>query len=377
MAIKSFRDRNPFVIGIASVLAIALIVTGAFLVGVKHIGEQATTFNGIFTDSGGIQGTNDVLLAGVKVGRVTKVQAVHTPRTCARKTPDPNVLLPQGPQAGCVMVTFKVNNGIHLGAGTRADIVLETLLGARVVRLSGPVTTPYLETLPAAQRVIPIDSTEVPFDVFDLFTNGTQKIQATDTAKLNQLIKELADVTQGKREQITTLLTSVTKIADTLNARDSQVRELLDRADTLSKELADKDQVLVNLIDQSVGILQTLQQRRADISVGLTEANNAVAQLDRLITANKATLDSILNRIHPVLNTVAAHEADLKTMLASLGPGIETMAISVSHGPWQDVYIKTIGFDVLGCVNALKGPPDGSPLDALCTTLLKTLGRLP
>ena len=43
----------------------------------------------------------------------------------------------------------------------------------------------------------------------------------------------------------------------------------------------------------------------------------------------------------------------------------------------QDVYIKTIGFDVLGCVNALKGTPDGSPLDALCTTLLKTLGRLP
>ncbi|MDQ1377074.1 MAG: hypothetical protein QOE15_1247, partial [Acidimicrobiaceae bacterium] len=46
------------------------------------------------------------------------------------------------------------------------------------------------------------------------------------------------------------------------------------------------------------------------------------------------------------------------------------------HGPWQDVYIKTIGFDVLGCVAALKGTPDGSPLDALCTALIKALGAL-
>jgi hypothetical protein len=101
-----------------------------------------------------------------------------------------------------------------------------------------------------------------------------------------------------------------------------------------------------------------------------------VAALDRLISANKATLDSILTQLHPTLGAIAAHESDINNILANLGPGVSSMALATSHGPWQDVYIKTIGFDVLGCVNALQGHPDGTPLDALCTTLIQTLGAL-
>ena len=75
--------------------------------------------------------------------------------------------------------------------------------------------------------------------------------------------------------------------------------------------------------------------------------------------------------------TVSCPDEDGKeVILATLGPGVQAMSISVSHGPWQDVYIKTIGFDVLGCANALRGHPDGSPLDALCTALIQTLGNL-
>src|SRR5262249_6943620 len=97
---------------------------------------------------------------------------------------------------------------------------------------------------------------------------------------------------------------------------------------------------------------------------------------DQLIATNKATLDSILSRLHPTLNEIAARETDINQILAALGPGVNTMALSVAHGPWQDVYIKTIGFDVLGCVNALKGTPDGTPLDQLCAPPHKRWGTL-
>jgi phospholipid/cholesterol/gamma-HCH transport system substrate-binding protein len=376
VAVKSFRDRNPFVVGIASVLVIVVLVVGALLVGVKHLLEHGYPVDAVFVDSGGLQANDNVLVAGVKVGRVVKVEAVHQAAPCARKSPDPNFIGVQGADAGCVRVQFKVDNGVHLGPSTQAHIILETLLGARALRLTGPATPPFLDTLPARRRTITIDRTEVPFDIFSLFGKATTTIEATDTAKLNQLVKQLADVTQGKREQITTLLTSVTKIADTLNARDAQVRELLDRAATLSQQLSAKEQTLVSLIDQSQGILLNLQQRRNDIAVGLDAANGAVAQLDRLIATNKATLDAILTKLHPTLGAIAAHESDINNILAALGPGVNSMALATAHGPWQDVYIKTIGFDVLGCVAALKGHPDGTPLDALCTALIKTLGAL-
>lgn len=376
MALKSFRDRNPYLIGIASVLVIALFVAAAIFVGVDHFFEHGYTVNAMFVDSGGLNTSDNVLVAGVIVGRVSKIAAVHQAGPCARKTPDADYLGVQGAQAGCVRVTFIVNNGVHLGQGTQATIVLETLLGERALSLVGPATVPYLDQLPAGQRVISIDRTEVPFDIFSLFTKATSNIDATDTAQLNQLIQELATVSQGKQQQITTLLTSVTQIANTLNARDAQVRQLLDEASTLSQELSAKDQILVNLIDESQTILLNLEQRRNDIAVGLNAANGAVAQLNAVISANESTLDSILTEIHPTLDTVAAQESNINNILAALGPGVDAMSLATAHGPWQDVYIKTIGFDVLGCVDALEGHPDGTPLDALCTTLIKTLGSL-
>lgn len=376
MALKSFRDRNPYLVGVVSVVIIVALVASALYVGVDHVFERGYKVKAYFVDSGGISGNDPVLVAGVNVGRVTKVAAVHQAGPCRRTTADPDFLGVQGAQAGCVRVTLEVNNGVHLGPDTEAQIILETLLGARAVTLSGPATPPFLNTEPASARVISINSTEIPFDVFSLFSRATTTINAIDTTQLNDLISELADVTQGKRQQITTLLTSVTQISDTLNARDAQVRQLLDRAATLSQELSAKDQVLVNLIDASQGILLNLEQRRNDIAVGLNAANGAVAALNQVIAANKATLDTILSDLDPTLGAIAAHESDINNLLADLGPGINAMSIATSHGPWQDVYIKTIGFDVIGCVNTLEGHPDGSPLDALCTALVKTLGTL-
>jgi phospholipid/cholesterol/gamma-HCH transport system substrate-binding protein len=376
MAIKSFRDRNPILVGLASIAVLSLVVVAAFVVGYTGALKKTYKMSGMFVDSGGITKGDNVLLAGIRVGNVTGVKAVHDPGPCSRKTQDVRIVLPQGPTAGCVEVTFNVKQGIHLGTGTHAEIVLATLLGSRAIRLTGPATAPYLEKLPSASRVISIDSTDVPFDIFDLITVSTHSIEATDTGRLNTLIKQLADITQGKRDQITTLLTSVSQISNTLNTRDAQVRELLDRADLLSKQLADKDQAIVALIDQSQGILQELQRRRDDIAVGLKEGDAAVAELDRIITANKATIDSILSALHPTLATVAAHQSDIDKSLTALAPGLLTQGQAASHGPWADIYVNAIGIDIVGCVNLLKGGPPPTPNAAACQTLLGLLKSL-
>jgi phospholipid/cholesterol/gamma-HCH transport system substrate-binding protein len=365
MSIKSFRDRNPIVIGVASVLVIALAVGAAYWVGVSHVFQPTYPVSGVFSDAGGISGNDPVLIAGVKVGRVTHVRAMQQPGLCARAIPDPNVVTPQGPSSGCVLVNFRVNKGIRVGSDAHAQIILQTLLGNRALSLTGPVTGPFMDNLPQASRVIPIDRTEVPFDIFDLTTVATRSIEATDTGKLNQLINQLANVTQGQRNQITTLLTSVSQVSSTLNARQAQVKDLIDRADKLSGQLANKDQTLVALIDQSQGILTEIQRRRNDISVGLTSANAAVAQLDSLISRDKANIDAVLSSLHPTLNTVSARQANINQALASLGPGLYTQGLAASHGPWADVFIKAIGPDLMACAQFLTGQV-GAPPNPIC-----------
>jgi phospholipid/cholesterol/gamma-HCH transport system substrate-binding protein len=315
---------NPYVIGLGSVFVIAVFTALAFLVGIEHLFEHAYPVRAVFGDAAGIRVGDDVRVAGVKSGRVTKVEADR--------------------QAGNVIVDLKVSNGVHLGHDAHAEIALETLLGTKFVRLSsGPVVKPYLQDVPKGQRVIPRERTKTPFDVFELTKIGTRDVELTDTDKLNKFITELADITQGKQQTLHDLLDGINRVSTAINSRDAQLRELLDRADTLSANLAAKDQTLVSLIDNSQGILDYIQRRRGAIADSLNSGADAVTELGRLISVNQSAIDAILTTLHPTLGIVSKHQADIDRSLSVLAEGALGLSRASAHGPWQDIYVREIG----------------------------------
>lgn len=334
---KSFRERNPYVIGITCVLVLAAFVGLAFSVGILHLLEKAYTVKAEFTDAAGIRSGANVRVAGVKAGRVTGIKAdrVH----------------------GKVIIEMVVNKGVHLGPDTHAEVALETLLGTRFLRLSGPVVKPYLEDEPASARTIPNDRTKTPFDIFELTKVGTRSVEATDTTKLNQLIKDLADITEGKHDQLAQLLTGVNKVSTAVNDREAQLRQLLDRFDQLSSLLAEKDQTLVSLIDQSQGILNLVQQRRNDIAAGLQSTDQLTGSLSTLLSTNKGLLNSILSTLHPTLDIVTKEQQHVDAALSWIGPGSLGLAKASTHGPWADIYVRAIGPDIPAVLCGAVKPP--------------------
>lgn len=332
---KSFRDRNPYAIGIVSVVIIGAMVGFAFAVGLLRIGEKAYDMKGVFSDASGIRAGDDVRVAGVKAGRVTKVVADR--------------------DAGNVIVEWKVNRGVDLGPETSAEVALQTLLGTKFLRLSGPVVRPYMADLPPAERVIPIDRTKTPFDVFELTKVGTRAIQETDTEKLNALVRQLADVTEGKQLEIRQLLDGVDTLATALNERDAQLRTLLDEADTLSGTLAEKDETLVALIEQSRGVLDLIARRRGDISAGIDAGALTVEQLALLLSANKSEVDLILDGLHPTVDILERRSSDLDRALAVVGPGAHGLNQATTHGPWADIYVRSVGPDLVCIIAQARG----------------------
>ncbi|MBV9410631.1 MAG: MCE family protein [Acidimicrobiia bacterium] len=334
---KAFRERNPYIIGIICVLTLGAFVGVAFAVGILHLLEKTYTVKAEFSDAAGITSGTDVRVAGIKAGRVTGIKA------------DRN--------RGKVVISMVVNDGVHLGPNTTAEVALETLLGTRYVRLSGPVVKPYLEDEPEAARTIPNDRTKTPFDVFDLVKVSTRSIEATDTTKLNQFIEQLADVTDGQHDQIAALLDGVNKVSTAVNDRDAQLRQLLDRFDSLSGLLADKDQTLVSLIDQSQGILNLVEARRNDIANGLNATDQLTGSLAAILDANKGLLGSILATLHPTLDVVSKNEAHVDAALSWLGPGSLGLAQATTHGPWADIYVRAIGPDISSVLCGVLKPP--------------------
>lgn len=339
---KSFADRNPYLIGIVSVLAIAAATGAAFMVGILHLLEPTYEVQAVFRDAAGIRVGDEVRVAGVKAGRVTEVRA--------------------NPRQGNVVVDLVVNDGVELGPETRAEVALETLLGTKFVRLSGPVVEPYLESLPDERRRIPLERTRTPFDVFELTRLGTQVAQQTDTAKLDKLITDLADITEGKHEQVKQLVEGIATVSAAVNQRDSQLRSLLERSDSLSALLAEKDQTLVSLIDQSRGVLSLVERRRNDVAAGLRSGAGALDQLAAVITTSKRSIDAILDTAHPALEILDKRQADLDRALTWFGPGSLGLAQAPSHGPWIDLYIRALGPDFV-CLIKLH---DSDPTNNTC-----------
>lgn len=335
---KSFRDRNPYAIGIGSMLLIGVFVGAAFMVGVLHLLEHDYSVRAVFGDAAGIRSGADVRVAGIKAGRVSSVKADR--------------------DNGRILITLLVHKGVHLGPTTHAEIALETLLGTKYVRLSGDVPRqgPYLEDQrdksgacgPDWQKAcVPFDRTKTPFDIFELTKIGTRSIEATDTAKLNDLIKDLATITAGKHDQVHELLDGLARVSAAVNDRDAQLRDLLDRFDKLSGLLADKDQTLVGLIDESQGVLDLVQRRRDDIASAIDSGDVAFQNLSGVLASSKTELGSILATLHPAIDVVDRHQQAIDRALSWVGDGSLGLAKATTHGPWEDVYVRSLGPDLV------------------------------
>lgn len=331
---RSFRDRNPYAVGIVSTLVIGAITGMAFLVGLLHLLEDTYEMHASFTDAAGLKSGDDVKLAGVKVGRVTGIDADR--------------------EAGLVRVDWVIDDGVEIRNEARADIALETLLGSKFIRITDAMRGDALMAdLPEDERNIPVERTTTPVDVFDLTREATVRIEATDNERLNQLVTQLADITEGRRGTVTDLIDGVDQLSTAINEREAQLDALLASADELAANLAEKDDTLVQLIDSSRTILDFLVQRRDELSQALGAGSDAVRSLSILIDTNAAELDAILDDLHPTLATVDANLPDLNRALAIAGPAFYGQSLAGSHGPWQDIYIAALGPDVIGVLEGI------------------------
>jgi phospholipid/cholesterol/gamma-HCH transport system substrate-binding protein len=346
--VKSFRDRNPYAVGIVSVLVIGLLTGFAFAIGLLRLLEDTYTVRAEFADAAGLRRGDEVRVAGIRVGRVDGVSVARS--------------------QGRVIVTMEINRGVEIHDQATAEIALRTLLGARMVRIDDamegdrlldgycrggedPVGAPGSEGATGCRDGAPLIPYEragerVPFDIFELTRIATEGIEELDTDAVNEFVSDLADVTEGRRESLTELITTIDDVAVAITDRDVQLGQLLDRAETLSGTLAEKDQTLVDLIDQSRAILALLEQRRAELAAALGDGAVAVTTLADLIEANEAELDRLLGNLHPTAEVLASAQADVDRALAWAGPGFYNQTTAGSHGPWLDIFVRGLGPDI-------------------------------
>lgn len=319
--VKSFTERNPVAIGAVVVVLIASFTAAALMLNSGALADRYSV-SATFPDSAGITPGSQVKVAGITSGEVESVRQKGTE----------------------VEVVLAVDAGIELPADTRADIVVDTLLGSKSVRL-----VPGDRWDDLLQEDAVITETSTPTEALDLQNIGTPLLEETDGEAIDTLIDTVLEITEGKRDDVTDILDGLEDLAVTVNTREQEARDLVDATQSLTATLDERDEDLLDAVDDLNVVVETLAQRRVELVTLLEQTTEAATRISDLVEGNQPELDRILDELHADLEIVGRHQVDLAQSVALVSSAIQGFASVGFSGPedtpnqWANLYTQLIG----------------------------------
>lgn len=332
---RGFTERSPLVIGTIVIAAIVLGTGAALFMNAGFFADQYSV-TARFTDSAGLKPGDAVRVAGVRVGQVASVEAAGQE----------------------VAAKLLLNKNVELSADTTAAVVVETLLGQKFVKLD---TGEDWDSLLEDGAVIENGTT--PTEVLDLQNIGTPLLEQTDAKAMNDTLERLAAITEGKREQVATIIDGLNALTSQVNERKVETSRLLESTATLTGTLAERDAELAAAVDNLNIVVAGLAERRADLVLLLQETRLTAAATANLVGDNRTRLDAVLNELEADLEIVGRHQVDLAQTVAYLSAAIEGFAsIGYSAGgfpnEWGNVFTQAISDPQVDQVMGACGPVD-------------------
>ncbi len=244
---KSFSERNQFVIG-----AIGLALTIGIVLGALNYDRlpflHGKEYSAYFADAGGLTTSQGVLVSGFEVGKVESIEL-------------------DGPRA---LVKFTVARNIHLGDHTEAAIKTKGLLGTKVLE----VTSRGGGQL---EGTIPVERTRSPYQLPDALGELATTISGLNTNQLSDSLRVLAETFSDTPPQLRIAVEGVARFSQTLDERDAQLRGLLANANKSTTVLAERSNQVVSLVANSNALLAELETQ----SAALDQISGNISSLSR------------------------------------------------------------------------------------------------
>jgi phospholipid/cholesterol/gamma-HCH transport system substrate-binding protein len=288
------KSRNAK-IGLAVTLVLVLIGGIVTVVGIAS-GVGRTNVVGYFANSTGIYNGDDVVILGVPVGKVEKIE----------------------PEPDRVKITFWYNDKYKVPADAKAVVLSPSLVTPRSIQL-----TPAYTGGPAmrADAVIPQDRTAVPVEWDDFrqqlekLTQVLQPTTAGGTSTLGAFINTAADNLRGQGPDIRD---TIIKLSQAISALGDHSGDLFSTLKNLS--------ILVSALHDSGDLLRGLNQNLAAVTSLLADDPNAVGNAVRdlhdvvddarnFVANNQESLGTTSDKLASVTQAVNDSLGDVKQLL--------------------------------------------------------------
>ena len=314
-------------IGLAIFLVVTMVMTWLVYATLqRQVTGDTTEYAAEFTDVFGLRDGDDVRMAGVRVGRVSKIELSGEPGNNKAR------------------VDFALQNDQKIMANTEASILYQYIVGQRYLDLRlGKVGDSA--PLPGGS-VIPVERTVPSFDVGTVL-NGYEPLFATiDPKAADQISQAAVQALSGDTTAWATLVDKSGKLTETIAGRDELLGEMITGMDRLFGTLANQNGNIDKTISSAQHMVVSLNARRPELVASMGSLSRVVSQLGAVTNEVNPALQALITREPGFAAHLVTIEPQLAFMGANLPKMLKGLARATQDGGYINVY--TCDLDLLG-----------------------------
>lgn len=278
-------------------LALVLLLIGGVVTVVRSAsGIGRTTVIGYFADSTGLYNGDDVVILGVRVGKVEKIE----------------------PQPSRVKITFSYNAKYRVPADAKAVILSPSLVTPRSIQLTPAYTGGAVMPTGA---VIPQERTAVPVEYDDLrqqLEKLTQTLQPTKpggTSTLGAFINTAADNLRGQGPDIRDTLVKLSQAISAIGDHSNDLFSTLKNLSILISALRDSSDLLRQLNQNLAAVTNLLANDPNEVGNAVRDLNEVADDVRNFVADNRETLGSTSDKLASVSQALNESLDDVKQVL--------------------------------------------------------------
>jgi phospholipid/cholesterol/gamma-HCH transport system substrate-binding protein len=282
-------------IALAAVLVVCL-ASGVGLVVEKTTDIFTTRAIAYFENSNGIYVGDDVMILGVSVGKIDKIE----------------------PQPLQTKVSFSFDTKFKVPADAKAVIISPTLVTARAIQL-----TPAYTSGPTLRdgAVIPRDRTAVPVEFDDLrqqlekLTQLLQPAQPGGVSTLGALVNTAADNLRGQGPNIRDAVIQLSQALSALADHRTDIFGTVKNLSILVTALRSSEQLLRTFNTNLASVSSLLSNDPNEVASAVRDLNVALADVQSFVADNREALGTTSDKLTSVTQAVVDSLDDVKQTL--------------------------------------------------------------
>jgi phospholipid/cholesterol/gamma-HCH transport system substrate-binding protein len=310
---KSFAERNTFIIGAVGILLVAGVGALALNYDKLPLVNSERQYSAYFAEAGGLRSGAPVQVAGFRIGQVSSVKL-------------------DGAQ---VLVAFDVDKSVHLGERSEANIRTKTLLGAKVLQVTprgdGELSAP-----------IPLARTRSPYQLPDALGDLSTTITGLNTNAVSDALATISQTFQDTPPDLKPAVDGVARFSQALDNRDQQLRNLLANANKATTVLSERADQVAGLVADTNALLAQLQTQSAALDQISGSLSAFAKQLSGFIQDNRAQLRPALDKLNGVLTIVDDRKERIQQAIKSLNSYAMSLGEAVASGPFFKAYLANL-----------------------------------